>query len=43
MTNTTEKTDTKREQFDKLVNSYFPNLSSPQLVEIALRFEQNLK
>ena len=43
MANIKETTDEKRKQFNKLADSFFPNLSSPELVRIALLFEQNLE
>lgn len=42
MTNAYEKTDEKRKQLDELANSFFPNLSAPELVSAAKEFEQSL-
>ena len=42
MANVYEKTDEKRKQLDELANSFFPNLSSPELVNAAKEFEQSL-
>lgn len=43
MANVKEKTDEKRKQLDELADSFFPHLSSPELVSAAKEFEQSLE
>ena len=42
MTKEKEKAEEMRKELDKLADSFFPDLSAPQLVSAALEFEHTL-
>ena len=42
MTNEIKKTDVRRKELDRLAELFFPNLSSAELVRIALAYERKL-